>query len=176
MPAAAAHPHAPDLAGKRQRALEASSTALVRRYFDQVLSDGDVTLVPELFADDYVGHDPSLPPLLLGSAGVALHAVATRVAFPDQRATVDDTFTAGDRVAVRFTVHGTHLGSLLDVAPTGKRVAVQGVAIYRVAGGKIAEGWVGFDLLGLLGQLGLLERLGAPAGAERPPAAVSPGK
>jgi steroid delta-isomerase-like uncharacterized protein len=148
--------------------------ALVRRYFEQVLSGGDVTLVPELFADDYIGHDPSLPSLL-GSAGVAIHAVATRVAFPDQRVTVDDTFAAGDEVAVRFTVHGTHLGSLLDVAPTGRQVEVQGIAIYRVAGGQIAEGWVGFDLLGLLGQLGLLERLDVPARAERSSAAESLG-
>jgi predicted ester cyclase len=107
---------------------------------------------------------------------VALHAVASRVAFPDQRVTLDDGFAAGAKVAVRFTVRGTHLGSLLDVAPTGKPVAVQGVAIYRVAGGKIAEGWVGFDLLGLLGQLGLLERFRVPAGSEGPPVGVPPRK
>jgi predicted ester cyclase len=86
--------------------------------------------------------------------------LASRTAFPDQRVAVDDLLAESDRVAVRFTLRGTHLGELLDLAPTGRRVTVPGVAIYRIAGGRIAEGWVGFDALGLLEQLSVLAPLG----------------
>ena len=134
--------------------------ALVRRYFEEMQSGGDLALASDLFADDYVAHDPSLPPLPPGPGGVALQVLASRTAFPDQRVEVDDLLAQGDRVAVRFTLRGTHLGELLELAPTGRRVTVPGVAIYRIAGGRIAEGWVGFDALGLLDQLGVLAPLG----------------
>jgi steroid delta-isomerase-like uncharacterized protein len=141
------------------RAAARDGKALVRRYFEELQSGGDFALVSDLFADDYVAHDPSLPPLPPGPGGVALHVLASRTAFPDQRLTIDDLLAEGDRVAARFTLRGTHLGDLLDLAPTGKRVEVHGVAIYRIGGGRIAEGWVGFDLLGLLDQLGVLAPL-----------------
>jgi ketosteroid isomerase-like protein len=143
--------------------------ALVRRYFEELQSGGNPAQTADLFAADYVGHDPNLPLLPPGPGGVALHVVASRTAFPDQRVTVDDLFGAGDRVAVRFTLRGTHLGELLDIAPTGQRVEAHGAAIYRIAGGRIAEGWVGFDALGLLDQLGLLAPLGPSAAGVRPP-------
>jgi steroid delta-isomerase-like uncharacterized protein len=146
-------------APKARRAAETENTQLVRRYFAEVLSGGQFAVIGELFADDFVAHDPSLPPLPAGPEGVALHALASRTAFPDQRVTLDDVLADGDRVAVRFTLRGTHRGDLLDLAPTGRRVEVQSVAIYRIAGGKMAEAWVGFDLMGMLQQLGVLERL-----------------
>ena len=158
-------PATPD-AGYRA-ASEAEGKAVVRRYFEGVLSGGDLSLTAGLFADDYVAHDPSLPPLPPGPGGVSLHALASRTAFPDQRLTVDDLFAEGGRVAVRFTLRGTHLGPLLDLPPTGRRVEVSGVAIYRVAGGRIAEGWVGFDLPGLLDQLGVPARLAGAAPEDR---------
>jgi hypothetical protein len=148
---------------------EVGGEALIRRYFEVLQSGGDLALTSDLFAADYVGHDPNLPLLPPGPGGVALHALASRTAFPDQRVTVDDLFGVGDRVAVRFTLRGTHLGDLLDLAPTGKRVEAHGVAIYRVAGGRLAEGWVGFDALGLLDQLGLLAPSGQSVAAGRPP-------
>jgi ketosteroid isomerase-like protein len=165
----------PGPAGAGTRAAsEAEGKALVRRYFEEVLSGGDLALASDLFADEYVAHDPSLPPLPPGPGGVALHALASRTAFPDQRATVDDLLAEGDRVAVRFTLRGTHLGALLDLAPTGRRVEVRGVAIYRLAGGRIAEGWVGFDALGLLAQLGALAPLGDALTRRHPPPPATP--
>ena len=149
---------------------ERTNKAVVRRFFEEVLSDGNLPVTDELFAADYTGHDPNLPPLPTGPEGVTLFTFASRTAFPDQRVTVEDLFAEGDRVAVRFTLHGTHLGALLDVAPTGKHLAVQGLAIYRLAGGRIVEGWVDLDMIGLLDQIGLLAQLGA---APSPPPPVN---
>ena len=149
-------------AGRRATPV-ADGEALVRRSFrsfEGVLGGGDLARAAGLFADDYVAHDPSLPPLSPGPGGGSLPARASRTAFPDQRVMVDDLLAAGGRVAARLTHRGTHLGPLLDLPPTGRRVQAPGVAIDRVAGGRIAEGWVGFDLPGLLAQLGVPARLG----------------
>ena len=171
---APAAPAAPSAAGGRD-ALEGRSDLLVRRYLEELQSGGDLALASDLFAADYAAHDPSLPPLPPGPEGVALHVLASRTAFPDQRVTVDDLLTEGNRVAVRFTLRGTHLGDLLDYAPTGRRVEVHGIAIYRVAGGRITEGWVGFDALGLLDQVGALPPLGPYlATGHRPPEGSAP--
>jgi len=55
--------------------------------------------------------------------------------------TVDETIAEGDRVMVRWTFHGTHLGEFHSLPPTGKPVAYSGINIFRVADGKIAEIW-----------------------------------
>lgn len=77
-----------------------------------------------------------------------------RISFPDWNEKVDDVIAEGDRVVVRFTSTGTHLGEFEGIAPTGKKVRIQEVAIFRLADGKIVEQWGVPDLHGLLQQLG----------------------
>ena len=83
-------PATPD-AGDRA-ASEAEGKAVVRRSFEEVLGGGDLARAAGLFADDYVAHDPSLPPLPPGPGGGSLPARASRTAFPDQRVMVDNLF------------------------------------------------------------------------------------
>jgi hypothetical protein len=112
LPTARTTPSAPGAGGETlvaapaagRVAPEVEGEAPVRRYFEELLSGGDPARAGDLFAEDYVAHDPSLPSQPPGPGGVALHALASRTAFPDQRLTVDDLFAAGDRVAVRFTL------------------------------------------------------------------------
>jgi len=75
-------------------------------------------------------------------------------AFPDARFTVEDQIAEGDRVASRYTFRGTHQGELMGIAPTGKQVTVTGMIINRIVNGKSEEGWLNFDALGMLQQLG----------------------
>jgi len=58
-----------------------------------------------------------------------------------------------DRVVIRFTSTGTQQGEFAGIAPTGKRVSIQEVAIFRLSGGKIVEQWSMPDIHGLLEQL-----------------------
>jgi len=76
--------------------------------------------------------------------------------FPDLALTVEFTITEEDKVAVRWTATGTHSGDFRGIPPTGKPINIAGVAIYRVAGGKIVEGWSQPDTLGLLQQIGVI--------------------
>ena len=62
----------------------------------------------------------------------------------------------GDLVTERFTARGTHRGEVLGVPPTGRRVVLAGINIFRVQGGRLVERWGRTDDLGLLRQLGVV--------------------
>ena len=74
-------------------------------------------------------------------------------AFPDYRWDIRHLLVDPPVVAAHFTDTGTHLGEFLGVPATGRRVETQEFAVYRVAGGRIAEVWVTADNLRLLAQL-----------------------
>jgi steroid delta-isomerase-like uncharacterized protein len=69
--------------------------------------------------------------------------------------TVEDLIAEGDKVVGRWTFRGTHRGDFMGIPPTGKKVSIMGIAIYRIARGKIAEAWVAWDAMGLMHQLGV---------------------
>jgi predicted ester cyclase len=115
----------------------------------------------ELFAANCSLHTPDgeLP----GMKGVMQLYDAYVAAFPDFRLTIDDTVAEGDRVAVRYSFAGTHKGPLGGTAASGNRVAIHGIVIFRLAGGKVTEGRFSWDKLGLLQQIGALPRASAQA-------------
>jgi predicted ester cyclase len=129
--------------------------ALVCRLLDRIRDKGtwDQAIMEEFFAPSYRRHlTPTTPPLT--AEGQRERAARLRTAFPDARATLEDIVAEGDRVAYRLTIHGTHEGAFLGVAPTRKRVTVSFTAIVRIEAGKIVEEWGGLDQIDLLRQLG----------------------
>ncbi len=134
----------------------ADLVALHCRYNDDVLSAGNLDLIDELFAPDYVAHAPPSPDRH-GPAALKEFVAACRAAFPDLLFTVEDRRVEGDRIAVRWTARGTQRGEFMGVPPTGRQVTISGIAIHRVAAGRIAESWDYIDNLGLLQQLGAID-------------------
>jgi predicted ester cyclase len=129
------------------------NTALIHRIVEAV-NRGELDVVDELFAADYVDHSrPGLPP---GPAGAKAFFALARAAFPDLSVTIAETIAEGDRVAVRGALRGTHRGDFMGIPPTGTRVTVSLIDINRIAGGKLVERWANQDDLGLLRQLGVL--------------------
>lgn len=124
--------------------------AVARRYLEEVLSKGNLAVVDELVATNYVGHSTTAPEVK-GPEGLKQRATQLRTAFPDIQFTIDDMVAEGDKVATRTTFHGTHKGEYRGVAPTGKAVTVTGIGILRIANGKIQEGWLNTDLMHQLG-------------------------
>ncbi len=118
----------------------------------------------EIYAPDYVLHDPAIPEETRGPEGAKRLAAAYRGAFPDLRTTVGDLIAEGDRVVYRWTASGTHRAALMGIRPTGKRVAVEGIAINRIADGRIAEAWQIFDARGMMHQLSVVPPPGQGAG------------
>ncbi len=134
---------------------EEANKRLVRRFFEEVWSTGDVSPRDAFLAPGYQGHIPgNAEPL--SREGWGAWFAGFREAFPDARFTVEDMVAEGDRVAVRLTMRGTHRGSLNGIPPTGREVTVTGMSIERVVEGRIVEGWNQNDALGMLGQLGVL--------------------
>ncbi len=130
--------------------------AIARRAFEDHFNTGNFDLAEEIFAADYVNHDPSLPDFGTGPK-VANQAVRLyREAFPDARITVEDQVAEGDKVATRWSARGTHQGELLGVAPTGNQVEITGISISRIEDGKIAEDWINYDALGMMQQIGAI--------------------
>jgi len=83
--------------------------------------------------------------------------------FPDRQQTVEQIVGEGDLVAVRTTTRATHTGAtFFGVPPSSKKVQVESMSLYRVAGGKVVEHWGLNDGLALMMQLGAIP---APAGA-----------
>jgi len=88
------------------------------------------------------------------------------LAFPDLRITIEDQFAEGDRLVTRWSFTGTHKGEFIGIAASSKQVKGTGMCIDRVVKGKIVEGWVEWDALGMMSQLGVV-----PAKLEEPVAA-----
>ena len=132
--------------------------ALVRRFYEEVFNQRNLALVDQLFSTNHVFHNP--PTTLHGREEFKQLLSLYITAFPDARFTVEDEIAEGDRVASRYTFRGTHQGELMGIAPTGKQVTVTGMIINRIVNGTSEEGWLNFDALGMLQQLGVVPSMG----------------
>jgi steroid delta-isomerase-like uncharacterized protein len=131
--------------------------AVVQRAVE-AFNQGDQDAVDELFAANYVDHDPSRAGLPSGPEGVKQAWGAFRAAFPDLQGTIEDMITEGDKVVVRGTISGTHQGDLMGIPSTGRRVTVTLIDVNRIEGGKLVERWGVSDMLGMMQQLGVMEQ------------------
>jgi steroid delta-isomerase-like uncharacterized protein len=124
---------------------EEKNKALVRRYFEEVWGKGNLAAVDDFMAADYAEH-PRPSGLSPGSEGLKQLNAAYQSAFPDLKASLDDIFAEGDRVAFRWSFRGTHLGDWLGTPPTGNHMTATGITVFRIAGGKVVESWTSIDL------------------------------
>jgi predicted ester cyclase len=129
-----------------------ANKAIVRRYYDELWNQWNLSLSDELI-DAGISFRGSLGVTVQGLEGFKQYVTLVRGAFPDFHNTIEDLIAEGDKVVARLTYHGTHRGELFGIAPTGKRVTYAGIAIFRIADGRIVEGWVIGDTYGLMKQL-----------------------
>lgn len=144
-----------------------ASKALVRR-LHEIWNTGTLSMLEDVYAADFVAHFPpsSELPERRGLDGVRRGIARIRTAFPDWREEVEDLVEEGDRVVSRYTSTGTHRGPFWGVPPTGRRISVAEISIFRVAGGKVAEQWCLVDELARMQQLGAV--LDRPGGVTPP--------
>ncbi len=126
--------------------------ALLRHAF-QTMQTGDLDACMELLTTNFIANLPGLPEPVRGREIWKLGVQSMREGVPDLRVDIEDIFGAGDRVAVRLRLHGTHDGPFQGIPPTHRRVSFTSVEIYRVEGDRIAEEWVSPDMMGLLQQI-----------------------
>ncbi len=129
----------------------AANKALVRGYMEEVLNRGNPGAAARYFPPEgFVLNGTRLVPEQLATMRQRI-----LTAFPDFQVVIEDQVAERDRVVTRVTFRGTHLGEYRGIAPTGRRVAYQGIAVDRIEAGKVVEGWHQADDLGLLRQLGV---------------------
>jgi len=134
-----------------------ANKAIVIQLYEEIFNKGDLDLADKLVAPNAVNHDPAAPPNIpSGALGVKVVVTMLRSAFPDDHHTIEDLVAEGDKVVVRLTHSGTHQGSFLGLAPTGKHITNTSIHIFRIAPGKIVEVWANRDDLGVLQQLGAI--------------------
>jgi len=133
--------------------------AVVRRAYEG-FNDGNVDILDEVFAPDYVAHFPGTEPVEGREAAKQLVG-AFMDAFPDLQFTIEDQLAEGDRVATRWSATGTHLGEFRGfppkthgIPPSGNRVHFSATDIYRIVSGQVAEEWNTLEQLDVMQQIG----------------------
>lgn len=127
--------------------------AIARRFLDELWNRGNFAVVDELLASDYDGHSSTV---VRGPEGAVAFIPTVHAAFPDFQFKILDQIAEGDKVATRWKLSGTHEGAFQGAPPSGKRVEMTGITIFRVADGRLIEGWTNEDLLGMLQQIGAI--------------------
>ena len=139
--------------------------AIVRRLYEEVWNKRRVELVDDLMSPSHALHYNHLPDSGIGPEAYKREVARFVTGFPDLRFTVEDMVAENDKVAVSWTISGTHKGEFRGISPTGKKVSVEGITINHIADGKIMDSYVSPDYLGLLQQLGVAPAFGPPRGA-----------
>lgn len=179
------HYGAPDLMGLRSQLaapIEPGSLdenrAIVTRYVYEVNMQ-NFDAFDEFVDPGFIDHDP-IPNQQPGIPGLKDAYRMFTAAFPDVWFTFEDLIAQGDLVIGRGVIEGTHNGNFMGMAPpTGKRIHWTGTRMFRVKNGKVTEGWINLDFLGLLQQLGVIPPMGGGGhgnGNGAPPAGGAPAR
>ena len=133
------------------------SKQIFQRYFDEAANGGNLDLLDEIFAADYLHHDPANPdPAVGGAEGVEDHLASLMGAFPDLKFEVDDMVAKGEEIVVRWTARAPTPATTSGCPPTGKPIEITGMNTWNTRDGKAIEGWVNRDDMLLLQQLGVI--------------------
>jgi steroid delta-isomerase-like uncharacterized protein len=144
--------------------VEDENKAIVRRYIDLFTRhDLPTEEVIAPLASGFVYHRPGMPDVI-GLMDMRQVVEIYRSAITDMHGGIEDLVAEGDKVACRWSGDATHKGELLGVSATSRAIMLTGIAIYRIADGKIQEEWDYTDLFGLMQQLGVSSLQGEDSG------------
>ena len=137
------------------------NTEVFKRVIEEGFNRGNFDAWDDCFPPTFREHQYGLPSTL---AEFKRAIAGLRGAMPDLTLTIDEMVTSGDKVWVRMTSRGTHLGPFMGFTPTGKSFTITVMDVCRFEAGRIVEHWGVPDRFALLHQLGLLT---TPAAARR---------
>jgi predicted ester cyclase len=109
---------------------------VVRSLYEDVFNKGNLAVIDQLVSSSMINHNG-----LQGQEGFKQTVMMLRTAFPDIQYSVDDIIAENDKVVVRWTFHGTHLGPFEGREPTGRQVTNRAIAIFRLQEDRVIERW-----------------------------------
>ena len=129
--------------------------ALARRMYNEVINGGDLGVLDELVAEDFVEHEvlPGMP--ATGPAAPKAFFEMFKAAFPDMHMELHELIAEGNHVVGRATMSGTHKGEFMGIPPTDKTFKVQVIDIVEVRDGQFVAHWGITDQAAMMEQLGL---------------------
>lgn len=138
---------------------EVENKAQFRQIYEEMFNKGNLAIADELIAPDFLNHEAppgsNRGPELMRRLITMLHT-----AFPDVHYTIEEMLAEGDMVSCRMIMNGTHQGSFMGIAPTGRSVRQQAqMHLVRFRNGKVIEHWAVRDDLGLMRQLDVIPAL-----------------
>ena len=139
---------------------EANKT-IVRRFYEEVMSQGNVSLLDEIMVSDFKDHGETLFGNPQGRDTLKQGITASRTVFGNLHVQLHDVIADGEMVGVRGTMRCTQQGEFLGVSPSGNELSWNGLALFRIVDGKITERWFNSDSLSIAQQLGLVLPLGS---------------
>lgn len=128
---------------------------ILRRFFEELFNQGNLAAADEIVSESYINHNAA-PGETPGRRGLTQFVTALHAAFRDLNFAIADQIAEGDKVTTRWTLSAIHTGAFAGIPATGKLVAITAINIHRVVDGQIQEGWLNWDALGLLQQLGVV--------------------
>jgi predicted ester cyclase len=137
-----------------------ANKALVRRFYEQI-DAGNLDVLDELVAEDYLDHSPPPFPFPPGREGLKESFRLFWASTPGTHV-IEDQIAEGDKVVTRMTAYGKHTGDLPGIPATGNDMEVTATVIHRIADGKLVEKWSDKDVLRMLQQLGVIPPMGPP--------------
>jgi predicted ester cyclase len=140
-----------------------NNKSLVRRYFEEGFDHPEI--YDEILSPDFrvtAIHHASVNNAGENSGPKAYKAAAAwlKTVWKEDHISVNEIIAENDRVMVRWTFHGIHIGEIFGIPPTGKEVTYSGINIFRIADDKLAESWDLSDRLWLWQQLDVLPDTG----------------
>jgi predicted ester cyclase len=134
-----------------------STGEVIDRFYQRLINARDQDAMREIIDENVVMYDPTLPGgVLHGRDAFAGFVQVLLTAFPDMRMSVEDQVIAGDTAAVRWRLHATHTGPLMDIPPSGGEVDLHGMDMFTITNNMIVQMWVALDTLTLRRQTNAL--------------------
>ncbi len=140
--------------------MSADNKAVVRRLYEEVWNKRRLELVDEIMSPSHALHDPTLTDSSVGPDAYKRQVSRFIVGIPDLRFTIEDIVDEKEKLAVAWTISGTHNGEFMGIPATNKKVYVEGITINHIVDGKIMDSYVSWDAFGMMQQLGVVPALG----------------
>jgi steroid delta-isomerase-like uncharacterized protein len=133
---------------------------IVRQLYEEVWNKRRLELVDEIISPSHALHDANLTDSAIGPEAYKRQVTRFVTAFPDLRFSIEDLFGEREKLAVAWTISGTHKGEFMGIPPTNKKVSVDGITLNHIVNGKVMDSYISWDALGMMQQLGVVPVLG----------------